>query len=258
MKISRKALDKLLDGLGLKEFTADQLAKLVDFLTAGSESDAVEAAPEPAAAADLSAPTVALADDVPMADEPPLPTEPVDAIAALMERTGLASDALQAALLANVDAIVSLLTGDPTMAASAALTRDLAVDSLRTSLVTLTKEVNGYKAEAAKVANARLEIEVDALIKAGKIHPSKKAETVALARKAPAEFRALSSMLSVSLPTTPHAAALTAPTPTSEGPIACTLPLDHPKVVTLSAMLTAARAPKDGPIWRDAMARLTP
>ncbi len=276
MKIQRKAFDKLLDGLGMKEFSPEQLTKLAEFLSADEDSGP----PEPDAAAmakaakdaELTAPTVAATSsvaasaetpvaasaeapvaasapaadaalaDMPMEEPAPAADVDMDVDAKLMEATGLDDAGLVAALMANFDAIVALLTGATTAAASVGLTKDLAVKALSTQLVEAQRKLNVYATAEKAALSKSLDGEVELLIKEGKLHPAGRAEVIALARKSPAEFRALAKILKPSLPVDLHATALTPPVGGSEHvEVPTALPADHPKVVELTRQLDAMK-----------------
>ena len=262
MKITLKALFALLNSFGVKEMSAAQLKSAIDLLSA---DDAAEEKAPPAAedvAATAKAAGIALTAEVALADPAPaeavaaadpMPAAPMVAAdppmadvdagtdAKLMQATGLDEAGLDAAILANFDAIVALLMGDPTAtAASVAMTRDLTVSTLRTSLADATRRLNEYVAKENAATAVALTAEVDVLIKEGKAHPSKRSEMVALARKSPADFRALASMLTPTLPVAAHGSALDTHTSASEGSTP-KLAKDHPRVLALGVALRASR-----------------
>lgn len=203
------------------------------------------------------APAVSMAPDV---TAPPPDSDDDSAMDALqeklMEATGLDLVTLVQKLTDNWDAVVALLTGDTSMAASAALSRDLTVSALTTSLREMGKELN--KLQTAEVArnHATMDVEVDALVTTGRLHPSKKAEMVALARKSPVEFRAVAGLLVPHLPVNAHAVALTAGGPGSEhlAGSGSPLPADHPLVKQTTLMLDRMKI--TGKAREDALASL--
>jgi phage I-like protein len=279
MKIQKKALDKLMDALGLsKEFTAAQLTKALEFLTAGEDAPEEVAEVADAAKADASKtppgttvinfqpPVVtatkvaASADVAPASAEKPadsaecappadatataedLPTEPeaapADPFAKLAEAVGVDAAGLAEKIMANFDAVVSLLMGSGEAAMSAALTKDLAVGALKSQVTELQRKLNVYETAEKAALSKALEAEVDTLVKTGRLHPAAKAQTLALARTNPKGFRDLAAVLQPTLPLGAHASAI-APAPGGGEALDQDghLPVTHPRVVALSKAL---------------------
>lgn len=263
-EIDLKALAKLLDAIP----GPNTKAKIKAALELMSADDApAPDAPADAEKADASkstsgkvaltdpAPAVALADKpadaapcadpmppapMPMAD--PMPTDDVDndVDSRLMAATGLDEAGLAAKIDECFDAVVAVLMGQ---AAPTALSRDVEITQLRASNVTLTKENNQFRALTAKAADAAIVAEVDASIGV-KFTPDHKPALLALARKAPAEFRDLAARMPTLSLTKPHASALPPPTTGSEN-TAGGLPESHPRVVAHREALTAIGLSKD-------------
>jgi hypothetical protein len=255
MEIDMKALAKLLDAIPGPN-TGDKIKKAIDLMAAG-DAPAPDAAPKADAsakpgapvAASTDAPAVALGDAPPMvpaADAPPMPmADPMpdadndaavdDFDARMMEALGI-SDADQYAALLNqfFDAIKATLAGSGD-AASVAMSRDIMVQSLTGRVEALTKELNTLKGENLARDAASAAAEVDALVTSGRISPAQKEQAVALARKSPAEFRAMAKMLAPSNDslTRPHAAALARTTPTD------TVTEKDPRVIEATNRLVA-------------------
>lgn len=140
-------------------------------------------------------------------EEPVLETPGVDdaetdvAMMEIAKATGLDDAGMAAALRANMDAIVALLTG---VSAPTALTKDandLVVAELTRSLVEARRQINEGKRSLSllqkRSTDADADSQVDALVKSGRIHPSKetRAAWVALARSQPKQFAAAAATL---------------------------------------------------------------
>jgi hypothetical protein len=164
--------------------------------------------------------------------------------AKLIEASGMDAAALLAALDANRDAVIAALQGGGTVDA-AALSTDVVTATLSNALKVAQVELSQFRARDKAAADAKVAAEIGAevetLIKAGKVLPSKRAEMVALGRKAPAQFRALTAVLApgAEFPAGAEASALA---PIVTDPTAATAPLDmsDPRVVSLSAALDRA------------------
>lgn len=257
MVIDLKVLQKALDALP-GENTAEKVKMVIDLLAKDDKpadiapaAETVDASkPKPVVALTDPAPAVALAPEAPVAaaDPAPMPMavdgatsdageEDVDA--KLMAATGLDEAGLGAAILANFDAIVQVLMGDPSqMAATAALSKTVWAAE-RTELV---KELNAFRAEAAKREEIALAAEVDSHI-GRKFMPGQRASMLALARANPKEFRAFAASQPDLAIFKPHASGLEAPAGESESkmvPLAKT----HPRYIETEKMLTASGLPK--------------
>lgn len=211
MEIKKSELMSKLDALvSGATVTSDEIKALVDFLEKSSgnaegEEESVEvelpaelSAPAPAAlSAPLAVPPAAMAD--PMIAEVPVevPAESVDGAAMVLtkltELTGLDNVALLASIDANADAVKQAILGSAPAAA-------LSADIKDQTIAALSREVHGYRVEAAKRAEAELAGEVDSLVKAGKALPSQRAQMLALAKASPTQFRALASTMPVIVP----------------------------------------------------------
>lgn len=201
-KISREAIESGLDQLDGKEFTPEQLAALIEALAKMAEAQEGEKAEEPAAApAAAAAPETPAALAVPppspaaappgasLAEPPPPPGDATESgasmfFASLMEATGLDEAGLLAALDANKDAIVSMLSSGSSDISAAA--RSPLVTALSAQLAEAKAKLKGYEdkeaaAEAATL-DAQADADVDAVIAAGKILPAQKATWRSLAR----------------------------------------------------------------------------
>ena len=255
--ITREALDGELDKLGSDTLDPETIGKIVAALaamaeattapeapaapeTAKPEEDAMAAAKalaapqDPSQPADPSLPTpstpVPAADSPQMAAPPPMPTamDPdMDAMtdaamAKVMAATGLDDAGLAAAIEANLDALVSLLMGtaatmDPNMPVAPAMSRDLMVKTLTTRLTAATKELNEHRAKERTALEVALTSEVEALVTTGRVEPKDRKEWLALAKRSPSEFRAMSKLLPAGrTPVGRHATALPAPIAGSE------------------------------------------
>jgi phage I-like protein len=269
--IPRKALDKALDALGFtKEIDPAKLAKLIEFLSAGEEgaaeavaevadaakADASKPAPKVAASADVApataevaasadkpadsaecappADSTATAEDLPT-DAPPAATDP---LAKLAEAVGVDAAGLAEKIMANFDAVVSLLMGGGEAAMSAALTKDIAIGAFKSQVTELQRKLNVYETAEKVALGKALEAEVDTLVKTGRLHPAAKAQTLALARTNPKGFRDLAAVLQPTLPVGAHASAI-APAPGGGEALDQDghLPVTHPRVVALAKAL---------------------
>lgn len=170
--------------------------------------------------------------EMPMPPDAPQTDDAGKMLAArLMEATGLDAAALLAALDANLAAVAAALKGKtevevepeapPAPAATAPASTpasDASTAALSAQVAALTAQVAAHQAELAPLreaakakADADLVGEVDAAVKAGKVHPAARESFVKLARDNPASFRALAATLPASLPTAPSTAPAVVP-----------------------------------------------
>jgi hypothetical protein len=171
----------------------------------------------------------------------------------LAELTGLDTASLMASLDANSEQIVAAFQGAnggamPYSALSAKATAQEAV------IAELTREVGAYRSEQAKRADAELVAEVEAHIAAGRILPGSRESFVALARKAPAEFRALAKSLPVRVPLAKEAPVV-APTSSSSSLAAANIDASHPRYVELHKAYSDPSNPYARTFPTDASAR---
>jgi phage I-like protein len=145
----------------------------------------------------------------------------VESETALFEAFGMSTDELVALLLEKADEVKALLTADKAEAEVVELTDEATEEELDEELAEATEgdmelpastmaalsqvrslsvEVKQLRTQLKKQDGDVLEKEVDALISVGKILPSSKKEYLALAKSAPAQFRALSKQLPVIVP----------------------------------------------------------
>jgi len=264
-EIDLKALAKLLDAIPGPN-TADKIKKALDLMASGQEpeksppaadkadaskpTDKVVALTEPAPAVALGdaappvAPAAAMADAPPAGPDMPLESdmdndEAVDDFdQKMMADLGLTDpDAYAALLVANYDAIKSLLVGGGD-AGAVAMSRDLAVKGLASQLELITRERNRLLSEKAEAALAACTAEVDELIKRSPTLAGERESMIALAKTAPKEFRRVASVLAPKTAplTQPHAVALAQPT----GAPAQIIAEDHPRLVAQRASLAHA------------------
>lgn len=270
-KITRKDLDGVLDMFKLKEFTPSQLMKALEFVASmkggGEEIAAGEAAPaeEPAESADLSTKkTTVIALNAPVVTEPvaaePAPAAPAVALAepppteppppspldALMSASGLDADAFAAAVMANLDAIVALLTGAGAVDASVAT---LTTETLKEQVVALSASLSQYRKSDEQAALD----EVSAACADGRLLPAQRATWTTMAKATPAATRAALSTLPKNALLKPHAAALSAPTPNSERLADVVVVETDPVRVELSKFLTAGGHKPGSPVYVRAM-----
>ncbi len=269
MTITRAALDEALDGLKSKEFDPKQLMDLVEGLAKMAEAadpkaaekdapkdesvdvDVEELAVAPALSADPAAPVaLAVADGLAQADANvstvALEGTPGEALMGkLAAATGLDEAGLLAALETNLDAVVAALVAGaaPAPGEAAALGNDVVTSALRTTLEATQRELTAYRKRDKDAADAKLakeiDAEVDALVASGKILPAKRAETIALGRKSPAQFRALSQVLAPNsaFPAGAEASAHTPPRSESQSLTETVIDIANPRVVQLNAAL---------------------
>lgn len=206
-KIEALFPESSIDAAGLKA--------LVEFLEASAEKPEEPAPEKPAEEKPASQPAAALAVPPPLhaaADAPTSPLDPAtpsaaeatsDAAAMLLsklaELTGLDTASLVASMDANAEQIKSaFLGGDGGSMPAAALSAKLeAQDAV---IADLTAKVTAYQADEAKRVDASIVAEVETLVAAGKVLPGARDSFVALARKAPNEFRALAAKLPARVP----------------------------------------------------------
>jgi len=215
MEITKKDLmakvDALVDG---DTITGAQLKALVAFIEgttveeeadedAAAESMMMDASAKPALKAK------ALADvppvDAPMADGEMAAEAAADGDTAAMvltklaELTGLDNASLIASLDANADQITAaFLGGDGGAIPYSALAAKSDVQSA--TIAKLSTELESFRTADAKRADDALVSEVESLVACGKVLPAHKGKWLALGRKAPQEFRAMSSTLSPVVP----------------------------------------------------------
>lgn len=205
MEITKKDLLAKLDALVEGDtITEKDLGALMAFMQAqsgdGEAAEAAEEAAESVEATALAMPPAAMAETPPEAAviEEAAATEDMDAAAMIntkiAELTGLDNAAILASLEANADGIKAAFLGGDGGTAS------LSADVKDQTIAALSRELATHRAEAAKRADAALVAEVDALAAEGKVLPSAKPQMLALARRAPAEFRKLASALPVVVP----------------------------------------------------------
>lgn len=218
MEIAKKDLMAKLDALvSGPTVTAAEIKALVDFLEKSAEPEAseppeaeepkieVEAAKMPCSApsaAPLAAPPMSPA---PMAEAPIAETAAIEADGAAMlltkiaELTGLDSASILASLEANSDRIkAAFLGGDGGTVPYQALSAK--VDAQAGLIATLSAEVEQHRKAAAERADAEIVTEVEKHIAAGRIVAGNRETMLALARKAPAEFKALAAALPARVP----------------------------------------------------------
>lgn len=274
-------LDALVSGATV---TADEIKALVEFLEkskAPAEEPAAEEASEPEievaeaemakpaadaatcatpapaeapAAAALAAPpppmptAAPMAEAAPPADAPPAATESADSAAMILsklaELTGLDTASLVASLEANGEQIkAAFLGGDGGQMPYSALSAKVAAQE--TVIAGLTAEITKYRTEEATRADAALVAEVETHVAAGRILPGQRESFVALARKAPAEFRALASSLPQRVPMgrdTPTNAPATGASSIGTAS-ADSIGTDHPRYVALHARYADPTSP---------------
>lgn len=270
MEIKKTELMEKLDALvSGATVTADEIKALVDFLEKSKApeepkaeepsepeievteaemakpADAAACATPAEAPVALAAPPPPMPTAAPMAETAPpaevsAPTEAADAGAMLLsklaELTGLDTASIVASLDANAEQIkTAFLGGDGGQMPYSALSAKVAAQD--TVIAQLTAEVTKYRTEDAARADAALVAEVETHVAAGRILPSARETFVALARKAPAEFRALAQTLPQRVPMgrdTPAAAEPSAPSALGTSS-AASIPTDHPRFVALHA-----------------------
>lgn len=270
--VSPALLKQLIDTVAPDAVVAKEEPKVEDKPVEASASKAgvkkLTAAPpqEPVSVA-MTPPPVT---PVPMADPPveamDADMDPaMDAISEkLKEATGLDDAGLAAAIEKNMDEIVAILMGIEEAAEAqdgmTSLSRGKASKVMQTTINVMAAELQRLRAEEAKRNEVALSASVDELVRAGKIHPSQKAEYISLSREAPKTFKKLTASLPVAFPVGAHASAIAEATPAGENltqTIGEVLPVSHPKVVALNAMFDGMQIPSDSPVRKEAVARLT-
>lgn len=159
-------------------------------------SKALAAPPPPMAP--MAEPMVAVVEPVP--ETPAAQSEDAAAmlLSKLAEMTGLDTASIVASLDANAEQIKAAFLGAEGVLPASALSAK--VDAQDATIAALSAEVSKYRAAEAKRADEALVAEVEQQIAAGRILPGARDTWLALARKAPAEFRTLASKLPATVP----------------------------------------------------------
>lgn len=116
----------------------------------------------------------------------------------LAEMTGLDTASIVASLDANAEQIQAAFLGAEGVLPASALSAK--VNAQDVTIAALSAEVSKYRAAEAKRADEALVAEVEQQIAAGRILPGARDTWLALARKAPAEFRTLAAKLPATVP----------------------------------------------------------